>query len=350
MAKRIRVSADNGVTWYTLPGASGELSVEMANVDDTIFGQDFQSESPSIGNWNVSGAAYFKGVAGYTATVRSGGAPVAVVDGPTTQVGATKSYRITDPLKRFISLADAVVVSDNAVAVDVADIESIDYLNGVITFAAAYTPTGPITVTYSNVPTAPIGKARSFTLTQTIAEIDTTDYETAQTNGGWRTYIAGLKTVALELGNVWDAANDFIAKLQTRDVVYVDVSPNATAGDATKEVLYRGFFKYLQQSQQGNVGALEEETLNLNLNVPDGELLLAPFRWYFGASASLSPAVRLALLAWQNGTLLDVEYSPDGVTGKTGKAIVTEASLANVYEGQNEFSFTFRGTGTLSDI
>lgn len=58
----------------------------------------------------------------------------------------------------------------------------------------------------------------------------------------------------------------------------------------------------------------------------------------------------MALNAWQDGTLIDVEYSPDGVNGKTGKAIVTEASLANVYEGQNEFSFTFRGTGTLADI
>lgn len=350
MAKRIRVSADNGSTWYTLPGASGELSVEMANVDDTIFGQEYQSESPSIGNWDVSGAAYFKGVAGYTAAVKEGGTPVSNVAAATTQIGATKSYRINDATKRFISLADPVIVLDNAVAMDTDDIESIDYLNGIVTLAAAYTPTGPITVTYYNVPTAPIGKARSFTLTQTLAEIDTTDYATAKANGGWRTYIPGLKTVGLELGNVWDAANDFITKLQARNIAYIDVSPNDTAGHATDEVLYRGFFKYLQQGQQGNVGALEEETLNLNLFVPDGELLLAPFRWYFGSGASLSPAVQVALNAWQNGAIIDVEYSPDGTTGKTGKCIVTEASLANVYEGQNEFSFTFRGTGTLSDI
>jgi hypothetical protein len=56
------------------------------------------------------------------------------------------------------------------------------------------------------------------------------------------------------------------------------------------------------------------------------------------------------LEAWQDKTTIYVEYSPDGVNGKTGQAIVTDASLQNSYEGQNEFSFTFRGTGALGDI
>lgn len=345
MAKRIRVSADDGVTWYTLPGASGEMSTEMANVDDTIFGQDFQSESPSIGMWDVSGSAYFKGVAGYTASVKVGGTPVANVDASLTLVSG-KTYQVDDVTRRFISLSDLLTVKDSAAAVAPADIESIDYLNGMVTFGAAYTPSGAITMDYSHVPTATLGKARSFNLTQTLAEIDTTDYATAQANGGWRTYIAGLKTVSLELGNVWDASNDFIAQLAARQLLYIDVSPNNTQGQATTEVLYRGFFKYLSQNRQGNVGALEEETLNLNLSVPEGSLVQAPFRWYFGSSAALSPAVQVALNAWQNGSLIDVEYSPNGTVGHRGKAIVTEASLANVYEGQNEFSFNFKGSNT----
>jgi hypothetical protein len=349
MAKRIRVSADSGTSWFTLPGASGELGTEMANVDDTIFGQEFQSESPSIGTWNVTGAAYFKGVAGYSAAVKVGGTPTTTSGEATTQIGSTLSYQITAPARRVISLANPVVVNDDGTPVDTDDIESIDYLNGIVTFVSGYTVAGAVTVDCYYLPTAVIGKARSFTLTQTLAEIDTTDYATAQANGGWRTYIAGLKTVGLELGNVWDSANDFIAKLQARGIVYIDVSPDNTAGTAS-EVLYRGFFKYLQQGQQGNVGALEEETLNLNLYVPDGELIAAPFRWYFGAAHKLSPAVKICLDAWQAGTPIMVQYSPDGTNGKQGNAIVTEASLANVYEGQNEFSFTFMGTGTLADI
>jgi hypothetical protein len=348
MAKRIRVSDDSGVTWYTLPGASGEFSTEMANVDDTIFGQSWQSESPSIGNWMVSGAAYFKGVAGYSAAVKAGGTPVAVTGEATTLVSG-KTYRINAAARRFISYTAAIVVYDNAVD-HTADVVSIDYLNGLITFNAGYTVTGPVTLDFTYVPTAAIAKARSFNLTQQAAEIDTTDYATAVANGGWRTYVPGLKTVGLEIGNVWAAANDFVDILAARSLIYVDVSPNNTAGHATQEVLYRGFFKYLSQNQSGNVGALEEETLNLNLFVPDGSLLVAPFRWYFGSASALSPAVQICLDAWQNDTLIDVQYSADGTVGKKGQALVTEASLANVYEGQNEFSFSFRGTGAPADI
>lgn len=347
MAKRIRVSSDN-ITWYTLPGASGELSVEMANVDDTVFGQNWQSESPSIGNWMVSGAAYFKGVAGYSAAVKAGGTPVGTTGAATTLVSG-KTYRINTAARRFIDYATAVIVYDNAV-VHTADVESIDYLNGLITFAAAYTVTGAVTLDYSYVPSAALAKARSFNVTQQAAEIDTTDYATAQANGGWRTYTPGLRSVGLEIGNVWAAANDLIDTLAARSMVYIDVSPNNTQGDAAEEVLYRGFFKYMSQNQSGNVGALEEETLNLNLFVPDGALVVAPFRWYFGTTNDLSPAVQLTLNAWQNGTTIYVQYSADGTVGKKGSCIVTEASLANTFEGQNEFSFSFRGTGVPSDI
>lgn len=348
MAKRIRVSTDD-VTYYTLPGASGELSVEMANVEDTIFGQQFQSELPSIGMWEVSGQAYFKGVAGYLAAVKVGGTPtVAAAEATANTTGL--SYQIVAVARRVMSLAHTVTVYDNAVIVAAGDILSIDYLNGIVTFVGGYVVTGPITIDYYYLPTAAIGKARSFSLTQQLAEIDTTDYATAQANGGWRTYIAGLKTVALELGNVWDNANDFITTLQSRAQVYVDVSPNDTAGSATEEVLFRGLFKYLSQNQSGNVGALEEETLNLNLSIPSSEVLATPFSWYFGSANDLSPAVQIALEAWEDGTPIYVEYSPDGTNGKKGQAIVTEASVANSYEGQNEFSFSFKGTGTLANI
>lgn len=347
MAKRIRVSTDNA-TWYTLPGASGELSVEMANVDDTIFGQDYGSESPSIGMWTVTGAAFFKGVAGYLAAVETGGTPTSTTGEACTLVSG-QTYQITAANKRIIDLGHAVTVKDNAVD-HTADVESIDYLNGLITFKAAYTIVSPVTVDFYYVPTAAIGKARSFNLQQQLSEIDTTDYATAQANDGWRTYIAGLKKVSLELGNVWDAANDFIATLQSRDMVYINISPDDTAGDATLQVLARGMFKYLKQDQKGNVGALEDETLSLNLYVPSSELVATPFGWYFGSAPNLSMAVQIALQAWLDGTAIYVEYSPDGTNGKTGSCIVTDASIQNSYDGQNEFSFSFKGTGTLSDI
>lgn len=347
MAKRIRVSTDD-TTYYTLPGAQGSFNSEMAQVDDTIFGQEWQSESPSIGMWGLSGNSFFKGVAGYSADVLVSGTATATTGEATTLVSG-KTYRINAAAKRVISLVNAVTVYDGGVD-HTEDVASIDYLNGTVTFDSGYTVTGAVTLDYYYLPMAAIGKARSFTVTQNAAEIDTSDYETCQANGGWRTYTQGLRSVGLEIGNVWNASNDFVDILAARAQVFIGISPNDTAGDAANQVLFRGMFKYKGQSQQGNVGALEEESLSLGLYVPSGSLVEKPFSWYYGTAHALPLAVKTCLDAWMNGTTLYVEYSPDGTNGKTGQAIVTEASLANSFEGQNEFSFSFRGTGAPTDL
>lgn len=349
MAKRIRVSDDDGSTWYTLPGSSGEFSSEMAQVDDTIFGQDYQSESPAIGMWQVTANAYMKGIAGYVVKVMSGGTPVSTTSEATTLVSG-KTYQVTDVAKRNISYAGAVVVNDDGSPVATSDILSIDYLQGMVTFVASYTPAAAITLDYDYVPTAVIGKARSYQLTQQQAEIDNTDYATALANDGWRTHEGGLKTVNIEIGNIWNAANDFVDILANRAQVFIEVSPNNTLAGGTSEIAYKGFFKYQTQGQSGNVGALEEESLTLNLFVPNSEVLSSPFTWIFGSAANISQAVKICLTAFINGTPIMVQYSPDGTNGKEGDCIVTEASLSGTFEGQNEFSFTFRGSGAPADI
>ena len=349
MAKRIRVSADDGSTWYTLPGSSGEFSSEMAQVDDTIFGQDYQSESPAIGMWQVTANAYMKGVAGYVAKVMSGGTPVATT-GEATSLLTGKTYQITDATKRNISYAGTVTVNDDGSPVATSNIESIDYLQGTVTFVSGYTVVGDITLDYDYVPTAVIGKARSYQLTQQQTAIDNTDYATADDNGGWRTHEGGLKTVNIEVGNIWAAANDFVDVLANRAQVFVEVSPNDTLAGGTSEVAFKGFFKYQTQGQSGNVGALEEESLTLNLFVPNSELLSSPFTWIFGSAAPINQAVKICLEAFLNGTAIKVQYSPNGTAGKAGDCIVTEASLNGTFEGQNEFSFTFQGSGAPEDI
>ena len=42
MAKRIRISDDNGVNIYTFPGSTGDFRRELASVTDTVFGQDYR--------------------------------------------------------------------------------------------------------------------------------------------------------------------------------------------------------------------------------------------------------------------------------------------------------------------
>lgn len=343
-AKRIQVSDDGGTTFWTLPGSSGEKRTEMAAVADTVFGQDYASEDQSIGNWMVTANAYFKSVAGYIANLKIGGSAT-VMTAEALSLVSGKTYQITNVTKRQIDYETALQVFDNAVD-QTANVESIDYLNGTVTFKSAYTINGPVTLTGKYIPTTVLAKSRSFNLTQGAAEIDTTTYEVAQANGGWRTYEAGLKTARLEVGGIFDATADAIATLATRSLLMMEVSPNNST-----DTLFRGFFKRSNHGQSGDVGALEEQTQTFSLFVPDGQLISRPFGWYITpGTTKLNKAVQIALAAWQTGAPLKLRYLPDGTTGKEGDAIVTEATLANSYEGLNEFRFSFRGTGQQTAV
>lgn len=345
-AKRIQVSVDGGTTWRTLPGASGDFREENATVNDTVYGQEFESNEVSIGQWNVSSNAWFKGVAGYLANLKQQGTATVMTDEAAALVSG-KTYRISDATRRIIDYFTAVTVKDNAVD-HTADVVSIDYLNGEVTFAAAYTVTGPVTISGKYIPTVSIAKGRTFTITQGAAERDTTDYETARANLGWRTFEYGLKTASLEVGGVYNLSNGFAAALRGRAPLIVEIAP---ANDT--QTFFRGFFKFTGRGQSGDVGALEQETLNLGLWVPDGSLVVRPFGWYFGASSTLNQAVRDCIGAWQGSTLVKVRYQddPDDVGGgHVGDAIVSEATMSNSFEGLNEFRFGFRGTGAPASV
>ena len=337
-AKRIRVRLNDQAPWRTLPGASGEKRTEQATWEDTVFGQEFTSEDSGLGQVTISANAYFKGVAGYTARLRKGGTPTALADAPTTLLEG-KTYQITDATRRVLDYASPATV--RVAGVDqTANVASVDYLNGTVTFIDTYTPTTAPTVTGMYVPLVTLGSARGFTLTQTAAEIEDTTYEKAQANNGWRTFYSGLKTVRFEASGIYDAADDFLTQMNSRALAYIEVSPNNS-----NNTVFRGFFKRAAHGQSGNVGALEESTMTFNLWVPDGSLVESPFRWYFNGS-TLNLAVQDVLKAWQAGSRdLDVQYLPDGLKGTQHDAIVTECSLTNAIDGQNEFSFTFRGDG-----
>lgn len=259
--------------------------------------------------------------------------------GEATTLVSGKTYQVTAAARRLLDFNTPLVVKDNAVD-HTADVISVDYLNGTVTFASAYTVVGPVTIDGKYVPTVVIAGGRTTSLTQTAAEIDLTTYETAQANDGWRIFKQGLKTVQMEVGGVFAEANQHIQKLATRGMIVVDVSP-----DNSTDTIFRGFFKRTQHSQQGEVGALEENTLNLTLFVPSGDLLERAFSWYFTGSTKLPIAVRKVLAAWQTGVPLKIQYLPDGTTGISGDAIVTECSMSNSFENQNEFSLSFRGSG-----
>lgn len=345
-AKRIQVSADGGTTWRTMPGSSGEFNEDVSTNNDTVFGQSFQSDEVSISGWEVMCNAYMKNVVGYAATLKQGATPVVMTTEAMTLVSG-KTYQITASTKRIIDYFTAITVFDNAVD-HTADVESIDYLNGLVTFLSSYTVTGPVTITGKYVPTSVIAKGRSFTLTQNANAIDTTTYEAAQANGGWRTHKPGLRTVSLEVNGLYDITNGAAAAIRGKQPIIVDISP-----DGSSTTMFRGFFKRHSRGQSGEVGALEEEKQQFGLWVPDGGLVVAPFRWYFGSGSIMNLASKDIINAWQNETLIKVRYQDDpdvNGSGHFGDAVVTEFSLSNTFEGLNEFRAGFRGSGTPTAV
>lgn len=157
--KTLKVSAD-GITYYTLPGNTGDITFETEQLDDTIFGSEYASSETGLLDVSINGNAMYRGFAGYNSIIRrSGATPTGATGEAMSQVGATQTYRIDDTTKNVWDYNTPAIVYDNAVAVDAADIESINYLFGEVTFAVGYVVTGPVTVDASFFTMATYGSA-----------------------------------------------------------------------------------------------------------------------------------------------------------------------------------------------
>ena len=261
VAKRVQVSAD-GVTYYTLPGNSGEFNDEGEQIDDTIFGHTFSSTQPGLISWSCNAQAFYKGFAGYVASVKSSGVST-LSNASAMSVVSGKTYKITDATKNVWDHTQAATIKDNGVTVDPSNY-TIDWLFGRVTFVSSYSVTTPVTADIHYLPMTEVTKASSFTLTQTAATIDHTDYAIAHGNNGYRVYRPGLRTISLELGGFYDSSDAVWEILENRTEAVIEINP-----DGSGLSLARGIFKLVTRNQSGDVGALEEQTRTFNLSVPE---------------------------------------------------------------------------------
>lgn len=344
MAKLIQVSDDSEATWETLPGATGTFSAEAESIDDTVFGQTFQSNEIGLITWSVEANAYFKGFAGYVATVKKQGTAT-VAAGESFTLVSGKTYQIDDSTKEIWNRSYAsFVVYDNALDKTV-EVLSVDYLFGKVTFKSSYTVIGPVTVDIEYYPVVALGTANAFSLTMTADAIDITDFATAQANSGHQTSDPGLRTVQLELSGFYALASGFLAILQARSEVIIELSP-----DGGNLSVCRGFFLVSSEAQAGDVGALEEETTTFQLNVPTDSQVVAggpeiPFGWQHESTSTIHKSIKICLTAWLDETKIDVQYLEDGLAGNKGQVVVTDVSLSGGLREMNEFSVSFMGDG-----
>lgn len=345
MAKLVRVSDDSGATWYDIPGPSASLAVDGEAIDDTILGQTWQSEFTGLLNWSVESEGYYKGVAGYCATILSNGTPVTTTGEAMSQVTG-QVYRINDANKEIWDRTATITVYDGVTDVT-SSVAEFDYLFGKVTFDSGYTVVGAITVDVDYIPVAAFGKPQSFTLTQTSNALDTSDLPTTCGNNGFRTYAPGLRTVTVDIEGIFDATEDFNQDLIDRNEYILEIS----ADGSTKKSLCRGFFRLTSKNQSGSVGDNEIESVTFSLNVPSASYI--PFGWDHENDTTLSTAIIKTLDAFLEETTLDVQYLPNGVGGaggQTGDCIVTDVTLTNSIDSLPAFTLSYQGTGALADV
>lgn len=344
-AKTVSISSDD-ITYYVLPGNTGEFNNELGLLDDTIFGQPYKSTQAGISGWQIKSQAFWKGFAGYVATIKLTGTPTTMTAEACSLVSG-KTYKITSATKSIIDPATALVVLDNAVD-HTADVLSVDYVMGRVTFKSAYTVTAPVTVTGKYLPTTAIASAQSFTLTMTAEATDTTDFATAQANGGQRTFVQGLQTVSMEVKGFQNATNAWRTKLNARTPIVIDISP-----DGGGLSIMRGFFDVTTQNLSGTVGNIENESIKLMLQVPatanTPSLLSAPFS-ILHTSTTLATAVQKVLDGFLNATLPYVKYLPDGTNGVKGAGVVTDCSFSSGVDAMNQFTVNIQGSGALTTV
>lgn len=338
-AKIVSVSAD-GITYYNLPGSSADLTRDSAATDDSVFGSNFASTQPTLITWSSTSNGYFKGFAGYKTTIKRAGSPTAFTDEATTLIGG--EYTITDRTKSVWAVG-SVTVEDDGAPVDADDIEVIDYLHGRVKFVSGYTVTGAITVSGNYLPLTNLCNAQNISLSQTANTENVTDTCTASSNGGFAVFKYSQQTAELSLDGFYNDAGAFNADLISRDQVIIEIDTNG----AGKSV-FRGYFRAINLSQSGDVGATETESVTYGLSVPEN--VARPVSWFHTNDTPIPAAIKVILDAYLNRDELFYKYAPEDSDGFTGKVLVADASMETGVEQIINFTFNFQGTDALTKV
>ncbi|PHR87486.1 MAG: hypothetical protein COA78_37065 [Blastopirellula sp.] len=350
MAKKVQISNDGKTTWDDLPGSTANFSVNGEEIDDTILGQTFQSNLTGLVDWRVESDGIFKGFAGYLASIKKQGTATTMT-AEACSVESGLIYAIDDGTKDIWDRATGITVLDDASPVAASDILYIDYLFGRVEFITGYTVVGSITVTGKYFPIIAIGKSNSYSLTMTANNIDNSHFAVVQANGGVKTFEPGLRNVALEVQGIFDATESAKTDLTARAELIVEIDP---AGDGSS--LARGFFRIVNTSQGGAVGALEDETINFALSVPFADDIAVVFNWRH-TSTTLAESIQSAITSWLTElNTYDVRYLPSGAIGASpndgieGDMMVTDISLSGGLSNMNVFNVTMQGTGAFTVV
>ena len=216
-AKLVRTSR-NGTDWNILAGNDASIDLDGEELENTIFGSDFNSSITGILNHSLSGNAMFRKTAGFEARLKT----VSGVATAFTEEDFALSngwYVISDRAKSLWDRETEVVFSDGVGVIDPDDIAQVDYLNGRVKFISTFTPSGSVTADGEFLTTAEFACARSIDLTQSLDTIETGCFESIGANGGFELYKGTLRSVSADIEGFYRSTNDFYQTLLDREEI-----------------------------------------------------------------------------------------------------------------------------------
>lgn len=338
--KNVNISTDNA-TWKILPVNSVSINTNSGLQDNTNLSNNagFRSRIYGINDFSVSLEGDFVPYTTYQFDIKTSGTSTAfATEAMTNTVGDT--WQIDDTAKRIFDRDASFTFYDNAIAIPAGDIQSIDYLNGTVTFTA--TKTGPITSDGNYIPVAQTlcVSEGSFTLTQDLQESQ--NIKTVNLDGGFKSRTPKLRDFSISTTSFNDLNKTFFDKLKAGETVVVEIS----LGSAPDTQIVRAWCVIESVNTSGGVDDLENLEVSFQL---EGDAL-SSVSWVYPGSG-FNEGLQILTNQFFFGGDIYIQELPEGITanGRSGKVELESFTVNFDINGKVTFSSSLQGDGELVD-
>jgi hypothetical protein len=170
------------------------------------------------------------GSPGRRAVVKVPGAPLVLTNAATTNAGDNKTYQITTAANRVLdpNLAVTVKIGGTVASPTGADPFTVNRLSGTVTFTNASAGRAAVTVSGSYLPLGSAARARNYAYTLAATNADDTDFDSANTNGGFISRVQVQLDVSGTIGGKWSIDTFLRDALLNASLVVVEFYPDRT--------------------------------------------------------------------------------------------------------------------------
>jgi len=338
--KKVQISSDN-ITFYDIPAENSSLNLSdtLQENTDLTNTSGFKSRIYGLKDFNISADGNYKPDTTYQFDIKRGGTPTAFT-GEAFSNTVGDSFQIDDTSKQIFDRSASFTFFDNGVEIDSAQILSIDYLTGTVTFSSPIV--GPVTGDGTFIPVSTQDCITTGSIDMSVELEEDTCIET-NTNG-FKTRVGKLKDVSISLTQFNDLNKEYFDILNAGEVVLVDIA----IGSSDIQTI-RGWFLVESSNDSSSVTDLETQEVSLQL---DGDTD-SSFTWIYPASG-YSDALKTMTDAYFSNPLATVYINviPADITanGYSGPVLIESFSLSLDINGKVTFTSSFQGNGELISL